>query len=109
MQVVGDLHAQSERERRALDAAHAHAHDAARRAFGHARDQEIFRAIITLASRAETALAGACGSACRSPRREWRLRRPGLPPLVGRFQFAACRSFSLAISSFRAPTALHSR
>ena len=39
MQVVGDLHAQRDRERRAFNAAHPHAHRAARRTVGYPRDQ----------------------------------------------------------------------
>ncbi len=43
MQVVRDLHAQRHRKRRAFHAAHAHAHCAARRAFGNLGDQQIVR------------------------------------------------------------------
>ena len=41
MQVVGDLRAEREGERRAFDAAHFHADGAARGSFRHARDQKI--------------------------------------------------------------------
>ena len=98
MQIVGDLHAQRHREGRALDAAHAHAHRAARGAFRHARDQMIFRGHHQTAfGLAELHLRPRVIASAESAavNRDFAAReaRP-----ASRFRCAVCRSFSSSTS-----------
>ncbi len=94
MQIVGDLHAQRDRKRRALHAAHAHAHRAAHGAFRNARDQhDLPRPSPGCLRPHRTAPAAACGCATAKPLPRMDTRRREEPLRASRFRSSARRLF----------------